>query len=81
MVKGRWRLMFDKDDQKHLEEYVQQRIYLKNRVQTMDHLIADLEHKKGLEVGKNMRNNTKNPAFYKGRLNKIPTDAEVMNED
>jgi len=40
----------DKDDLKHLEEYIQQRIYLKNRVQVMDHLIADLEFKKGKAV-------------------------------
>jgi len=70
--------MFDKDDQKHLEEYAQQRIYLKNRVQVMDHLIAELEFKKGKTVDKGT---CTPPEFYKERKHKIPTDAEVMNED
>jgi len=38
--------MLDKDDTKHLDDYIRQREYLRNRLQTVNHLIGDLEAKK-----------------------------------
>ena len=77
-------MALDKDDAKHLEEYLRERNHLKNRLQSMDHLIAELEFKKGKSVDSKANQGELSagfPEFYKGRSNKIPTDAEVMNED
>ncbi len=66
----------DKDDTKHLEDYTRLRKELYVRIESLDTLIMKLEYKKG--TGKEPQ---PTPDFYKGRTNKISTDAEVMNED
>ncbi len=71
--------MLDKDDAKHLEEYLRERNQLKNRLQSMDHLIAGLEFK----MDKVMNDAPETKTVYSPHVlkHKPTTDAEVMNDD